>query len=407
VTPFLRAYAAPPAQGEPGRGIDRTLATIVLALVAIGIVMVYSASSALGGKEHGDELFFLKAQTFRSIVGLVAMFLIAGLNPSFLENHARKILVGALALLVLVIIPGVGIEVRHARRWLPLGFMTFQPAELMKLALVIYLADFLTRREKRLDSFRRGLMPPLVVLGIASLLILRQPSLGAVVLLGLLTGCLLLVGGARLWHLALVFVALSAVGTASIAAHPYQRERFQSFFDNEYDTSGEEYQVYQGMLALGSGGPFGKGFGHSQQKFFFLPDAHTDFIMAILGEEVGFAGTAVVILLFAALIARGLLIAWRAATRFTRLLAFGITASIFLQMALNLLVITHLVPTTGQPLPFLSYGGSNLTLTLIHMGVLLSLSRNAVARPAPRFERDERVRLGDDAIPSGAQFLTP
>ncbi|MFN0151383.1 MAG: putative lipid II flippase FtsW [bacterium] len=405
MTPFLRGRAEEGTK-SPSREMDTVLLGVVACILAIGVVMVYSASSALAGKSYGDELHFFKGQALRAVVGFVLMLWIASSDLNWLSRHARTILLGAFLLLALVLIPGIGIKIRGARRWLSLGFMTIQPAEFMKLALVVYLADFMTRREERLATFRRGVLPPLIVVAAACVLLFAQPSLGGVILLGTVAAGILLVGGARLHHLALAGGILCSLAIASILLNPYQSKRLRGFTDGTQNTMEEDYQGEQGILALGSGGALGKGFGHSQQKLFFLPDAHTDFIMAIVGEEMGFAGAVFVLFLYVVLFYRGVMIAWRSATRFKQLLALGLTLSIFCQAVLNLLVVTRLIPTTGQPLPFLSYGGSSLMFNLLHVGILLSLSRSTLPKPKLAV-RDERNVLYDSGLPSGAEFLRP
>ena len=304
MTPFLRRRDAETMRG-PTREVDTVLLVVAALILAIGVVMVYSASSALAGKSYGDELYFFKGQAMRALVGFVLMLLVASNDLNWLARHARLILLGAFLLLLLVLIPGVGIKIRGARRWLSLGFMTFQPAEFMKLAVVIYLADFMTRREERLRAFKRGILPPLIVIGAACVFVLAQPSLGGVVLLGSVAAGMLLVGGARLHHLLLAGVILAGLGAASIVANPYQMKRITSFQDGAQNTLEEDYQGEQGLLAFATGSVLGKGFGHSQQKLFFLPDAHTDFIMAIVGEEMGFVGSSFVLLLFVVLFSSG------------------------------------------------------------------------------------------------------
>jgi cell division protein FtsW len=405
VTRFLRV-SAERFRGPEHREPDRLLILAVLLLVGAGLVMVYASSTVKALQDHKDEFHYLKNHAVRALIGLALMIFLSYVNPLLLARHARKILLVALALLVLVLIPGIGIEARGARRWLPVGPLTLQPSELMKLALIIYFADFMTRREERLSRFGRGLLPPLVVLGGTAFLILLEPNLGAIMLLGLIGASLLFVGGARMRHLALVAVVLAFVAMLSLVAQPYQLARIRNFFDGEFDLGGDEYQVYQAILGLGSGGALGLGVGHSYQKYFFLPDAHTDFIMAIVGEELGFAGTLFILALFAVVLHRGLSIAWRSPTRFGSLLAFGLTASVFFQMLLNLSVVTHLIPTTGQPLPFLSYGGSNLLLSLSEMGILVSLSRWLPDRRSAKAPVPKSLLGALDVMPA-REFLKP
>jgi cell division protein FtsW len=406
VTRFLRV-PVDRFRGADRRDPDRLLLLAVFLLVGTGLVMVYAASTVMALQNHGDEFHYLKNHAFRALVGLAMMTGLAFANPLVLARHARAILLVALALLVLVLVPGIGIEARGARRWLPIGPLTLQPSEFMKLALVIYFSDFMTRREERLREFQRGLLPPLIVFAFAAFLILLEPNLGAIMLLGLIAGSLLFVGGARLHHLALVGILLALVAALSLAVQPYQLARIRNFFDGRFDLSGTEYQVFQAILGLGSGGAFGLGVGHSYQKYFFLPDAHTDFIMAIIGEELGYVGTLWILGLFALVVQRGLSIAWRSPTRFGRLLAFGLTASVFYQMMLNLAVVTHLIPTTGQPLPFVSYGGSNLLMTLSEVGILVALSRTL---PVRRHEKAPARKSLIDTFRSGftqEEFLRP
>jgi cell division protein FtsW len=403
MTRFLRAHVEE-LRGAHHRGFDLALLVVVGLLLLVGLVMVYSASTPRARELHHDELFFLRGQANRAAIGVILMAGLAYLNPQILARNARRILLVALCLLVLVLIPGVGSERRNARRWLAFGF---QPSEFMKVALIVYLADFMTRRHERMRSFGRGLGPPLVALGVAALLIKFEPHLSAIVMLGLVAMCLLFVGGARLHHLAAVAVVLAIVGVVSLVTAPYQMARLERFYDGRLDPSGDEYQIYQATLALGTGGVVGPGFGHSLQKFFFLPDAHTDFIMAIVGEELGFVGTLAVLVLFGILLQRGLSIAWRSSSRFNRLLAFGLTAAVFCQALLNLSVLTQLIPTTGQPLPFLSYGGSNLMMTLAEMGILLSLSRHVGTIPSPEDMTPRALVLPDGPAMPDAEFLMP
>jgi cell division protein FtsW len=376
-------------------------------------------SGPIARERHaGDEFYYLRGQATRAILGLVVMFLLSRLDPAFLARHARKILVVALVLLVAVLIPGIGIERRHARRWLVTGF---QPSEFMKLALVIYYADFMTRREERLQGFKKGLGPPLAVLCAASFLILLEPNLSPIALLGIIGVSLLFAGGARLAQLAPLCAAVLIAGGVSLLTRPYQLERLLEFYDGRLEPAGAEFQIYQATLGLGCGGIVGPGLGHSLQKYFFLPDAHTDFIMAIVGEELGFVGSIAVLALFALLLQRGLSIAWRSSNRFHRLLAIGLTTCLFCQTFVNLCVVTALIPTTGQPLPFLSYGGSNLMMTLAEIGLLLGLSRFAHERaPATAGGEREHERGRERRRPAGAlgpfggevalsreEFLTP
>jgi len=407
VTRFLRARVEE-IRGAGRRESDRTLLGVVFLLVVIGLVMIYSVSSPLARQRHaGDEFFYLRGQLSRAVLGLIVMIFLSHIDPAFLARHARKILLLGLFLLGIVLIPGIGIERRHARRWLVTGF---QPSEFMKLALIVYFADFMTRREERLGELKRGLGPPFIVLGVAGGLICLEPNLSPVALLGLIGVSLLFAGGARLRHLLPLCVAVGLAGVVSVTVNSYQHERLAKFYDGHLEPAGAEYQIYQATLGLGCGGIVGPGIGHSLQKYFFLPDAHTDFIMAIVGEELGFVGTIGILALFTILLQRGLSIARRSPNRFNRLLALGLTTSLFCQTFLNLCVVTALIPTTGQPLPFLSYGGSNLMITLVEIGLLLSLSRSTLERApgsVPASATVPRLALEGPPIFSREEFLTP
>jgi cell division protein FtsW len=348
--------------------------TVILAL--IGLVMVFSASAVVAGNRFHDSIYFLKRQVAWLAFGFLLLQLASRVDYAVWRKWAAPILALTVLLLVAVLIPSIGVMVKGARRWLRIGSMSLQPAELAKLALVIYLAAYLARKESRLTEFLHGVLPPLVVVGLAAGAILLQPDLGTVVVIGLMTLTLLFLAGARWSHLAGLLLAAVPVGAALILSSPYRRQRLLTFLDPTKDPTDAGFQMTQSLLAFGSGGPFGVGLGEGKQKLFFLPEAHTDFVLALVGEELGLVGTASVMLLFAVLVLKGIRIAGRAREPFGRYLALGITLLIGTQALINAGVVTGLLPTKGLTLPLVSYGGSSLVVTLLEIGILLSISRD-------------------------------
>ena len=348
---------------------------IALILVGVGLVMVYSASSVLASvKFSGNSSFFLERQIIRAAIGLALMCFLVRVPLDLWARGARLLLVVGLALLVLVLIFGQG---RNAQRWFWLPGFAFQPSEFVKLALVLYLADVLARREELMRDFKSGLLPRLLVIAAILGLIALQPDLGTAIAIGLISCIMLWIGGARPAHLLGCALVAAPFITLSLYLAPYQLRRFLSFIASfiAADSSGSNYQLDQSLLALGSGGLLGVGLGNSMQKQQFLPEPHTDFVFALIGEELGLAGTLSIIGLFAAFAIHGLRIAREAPTYHGFLLASGITAMISVYAMLNIGVVTGLLPTTGLPLPFISYGGSALLWNLCGVGILAGIAR--------------------------------
>ncbi len=356
---------------------DMWLFGLAVALLSAGIVMVYSASAIVAADRFHDPYFFLKKQLFWALLGGLALWGALRVDYRRLETVVVPLLVGAVVLLVLVLIPPFGQAINGTRRWIRMGPVSIQPAELAKLALVIYLAAFLSRNGEKRDDFWRGFVPPLAVAGLLAGLVFIQPDLGNCVAILALTFALLFLGGRRVSHLVLVCSAAIPLVLISIWAAPYRVRRIVAFMDPWGDPRGSGFQIIQSWLALGGGGPFGRGIGASQQKLFYLPESHTDFIFAIIGEELGFAGALAIVLLFAALVWRGLRIGLRAPDPFGAYLALGITVLIATQTLINLGAVTGLLPTKGLPLPFISFGGSALLVTMLSTGVLLNISQHA------------------------------
>lgn len=369
-----------PAAGQrPAKkpvAMDHTILFVTLTLALVGLVMVFSASAIVAGNRFQDPEFFLKRQIAWLGFGFLLMHLISRIDYQLWKKLAIPILVCMVALLVMVLIPGLGVAAKGARRWLRAGPLSIQPAEMVKLVAVIYLASYLTKKTDKIKLFRAGLLPALIVIGVLSGLVLLEPDLGTVVVIGLVTAGLLFLSGARLSHLVgLGLCAIPAV-LVLVLSSSYRRQRLMTFLAPWKDASDAGFQITQSFLAFGSGGPFGVGLGEGKQKLFFLPEAHTDFVLALVGEELGLAGTATVILLFALFVWRGFLISARARVPFGKYLGLGITLLIGLQALVNAAVVTGLLPTKGLTLPFVSYGGSSLVVSFVGVGMLLNISRD-------------------------------
>jgi cell division protein FtsW len=348
-----------------GRKDMHLLAATVL-LMVIGLLMVYTSSAGLGAARYeGDLYHYFRNQALRMLLAFTAMIVAMNVDYHRLRSVAPFLVLAAFAILVAVILPGVGKQVRGATRW---GVIPIQPSELGRFAVILYLSVFLAKRDN-IRSFRKAFLPCAVAIMGAASLTLMQPSLGsafALIFVGLIV---LYAAGARPLHVGSMLGAGALAAVACILKNPYQLERIMGFMGQ-----GAQYQMKQSLLALGTGGLVGKGFGGSMQKYLFLPDPHTDFVFSIYGEETGFVGTLILISLFIFLLLRGLRIARNAPDRFGFLLATGLVSGIGVFFALNIGVVTGLLPTTGLPLPFISYGGSALLVNAISVGVLLNIS---------------------------------
>jgi cell division protein FtsW len=343
--------------------------------------MIYSASAIRAQERFGDPTFFLKKQVAYACLGLLAMAWAMGRDLRTFQRLTPILFLGSLLLLLLVLVPHVGIRVNGARRWIRLFGLSFQPAELAKFSMILFLASYFARRQDRLDDFLDGFLPPLCMTGLMAGLIILQPNFGTAGILLFAALVLFFVGGARVSHLVATAGAALPVLVFLILRSTHGRTRFLALLDPARVSARATYQLDQSFYALGPGGLFGRGLGDSMQKLFFLPEPHTDFIFAIVGEEMGFAGAMLIVVLFGVLLWRGTRAAVRAGDPYASYLAMGITGLIVGQAALNMAVVSGLLPTTGVPLPFLSFGGSSLTLTLFGVGVLLNVSRRSMAAP--------------------------
>lgn len=360
------------------------IATIAV-LNVVGVVMVLSASSVASLTNYGSPWYFFFRQIMWTLLGLGAFVFALRLDYRRWRKLVRPLLIVSVVLLVVVLVPGVGIYVSGSRRWLGAGMLRFQPSEIAKLALLLYAADIVSRRSGELHDWRRVVRPVLLVLALFTALVMREPDLGSAMVLAIVVLAVLVAGGVKKRHLAVVFgLGISAV-TFLALAEPYRRTRMLTFLDPFADASNSGYQISQSLIALGSGGFTGVGLGAGRAKWNFLPNAHTDFIFAIIGEELGLIGCFLVMGLFIAFAVLGARAALRAPDRFGALVAAGATVWVVGQAVINIGAVVGLLPVTGIPLPFVSFGGSALITTMLATGILVNIARQerGPARPAP------------------------
>ncbi len=358
--------------------VDGSLVAVLIMLLLAGLLILFSATYYIA-QDRGDPLGEVKRQLIGIALGTVAMVFTSRVPYRFWRD--TWVVVGALAisavLLILVIIPGVGVYLNGSRRWLSVAGMSFQPSELAKMAVVLYMATTLTYRGKKIKSLIFGIVPVLLVPGVVFLLILQQPNLstaGSILITSLI---LIIIAGARWRHILLMLIGGIGVGGFYAWSAPYRRERLLSFTDPFAKMNDEGYQLAQSLIAFGSGGIFGMGLGMGRQKYAYLPYPESDFIFAIVGEDFGFVGCVAVIALFVAFMLCGMRIATRCRDKFGALLAAGITCSITVQAFLNMGVVIGILPTTGLPLPFFSSGGTSISITMAAVGILMNISRTA------------------------------
>jgi cell division protein FtsW len=354
---------------------DVWMIAATLGILAIGVVMVYSASAVAAFHDYGDAYYYVKRQLLFAVLGVAAMFTMMNVEYTFWRKWAVPALLACFGMLVIVLIPGIGVWRGGARSWLGIGSFGIQPSEFMKLAMTFFLAKLLSERHNQITQFTRGLLPPLGIMGLAFGLIMLQPDLGTGVVMIGASLLMIYVAGARQSHLG----GLALIGVAGlvglIAAAPYRLQRITAFLDPWKDPLGAGYQSIQSLYAIGPGGLVGLGLGMSRQKYNYLPEPQTDFIFSILAEELGFIGGSLLLMLFLLLIWRGMRTAITISDPFGSLLATGIVGIIAVQVLINIGVVIGLLPVTGVTLPLVSYGGSSLTLLLTALGILLNLSR--------------------------------
>jgi cell division protein FtsW len=360
---------------------DYILLIVALALVGIGIVMVYSTSAILAGDRFQDPYYFLKRQALYAGIGFVLMILMMFFPYEVLKRFAYPILILSILFLIAVLIPGIGHRAGGSMRWLKIQSFSFQPSEFAKLGLIIFLAYFLTKKEEKIRSFSFGFLPTILLSGIVIALVVKEPDFGAALFLTVMVFLLLFVSGARLIYVVGAFLTIAPVAYYFLMnGGGYRYKRLISFIQPWEDPTGTSFQIIQSFLSFGSGGLFGLGLGEGRQKLFFLPAPHTDFIFSIIGEELGLVGVMIVVLLFFILTLRGIQIGLSLEDRFGAYLALGITLMISLQAVINMGVVLGLLPTKGLTLPLISYGGTSLVTNLVGVGILLHLSTHMERR---------------------------
>ena len=360
---------------------DYLLLTIVTILISLGTVMVYSASAILANDRFHSSTFFIKKQILWAGISLFLIFVLTKMDYHKYEKYTKVFLFISLILLVVVLFSP---PTKGASRWIRLGPIVFQPSEFFKYALVLFMAHSLSQRKNKIKNFKYVFLPYFLVLGIASLLMIKEPHLGAVLSTSMIFLVMLFVGGTKMKHVLLISAPLAVAIFLVVFAFGYKKQRVNDYLKSVQDPLEGSYQMKQSALGLGSGGIRGAGLGEGKQKLFFLPEPHTEFIFATIGEEGGFLTCAAIMILFLILTLRGLSIANRAPDDFGFLLAFGISFCIFICALINAGVVVGLLPTTGIPMPFLSYGGSSLIFSSVGIGVLLNISRQTRFVPSPR-----------------------
>ncbi|MDQ0352784.1 cell division protein FtsW [Alkalibacillus filiformis] len=358
------------------RNIDYPLFIMIVILSCIGLVMVYSASFVYAGMnpDIDNPSFYFNRQRLWVILGLAVFLVVSLFSYRKLGNFIKLLIIATLVMLVLVLIPGVGVERNFSTRWLSLGPVLFQPSELAKVAMILYFAKVYTNKRNKLHHFGQGVLPPLLVLAFVGGLIVLQPDLGTAASIILACGMILLFAGIRIHHL--LFLGTTAVVgvVLLILGADYRMGRFTSFLDPFADPAGDGYQLIHSLIAIANGQVTGVGLANSVQKSGFLPEAHTDFIMSIIAEELGLIGAVAVISIYFVFMFKGILIAKRAPDGFGRLLAFGITFQIVTQAMINFAAVSGLMPITGITLPLISYGGSSMLITFFLLGVLMNIA---------------------------------
>lgn len=362
---------------------DFALCITIFLLLSLGIIMVLSASAPSSLSTNGNSYTYVIKQLVFAIIGIILMFIISRFDYRIYKKFYKIAYIISIVALISVIIPGIGVEVKGAKRWINLGFGNFQPSEIAKIGLIIFYAGYLTEHKNELGFFWRGciksfcfLIPPIAIL------FFIQDHLSASVVIIAITSIMMIMGGTKIKDFITIAVAGGSVGAAGMlflatkgTKGTFRLARLTTFLDPWQDPTGDGWQVTQGLYAIGSGGLFGVGLGQSKQKYLYIPEPHNDFIFAIIAEELGFVGCLVVISLFAIFIWRGILTAMKAPDSFGSLLAVGITSLVGIQAIINIAVVTSSMPATGMSLPFFSYGGTALLILLCSMGVLLNISR--------------------------------
>lgn len=352
---------------------DYWIIFISFLLLGFGLVMVFSTSYYKGLTDFNDTYYFFRKQLLFAFIGLVLFFVFSNIPYNFYRQRMRLVLLICIISLCAVLI--VAETINGAKRWIDIGFTSFQPSEFVKLGMIIYTASIMVKKQPVLDKFKRAIVPPLIVIAFICLLLVFEPHYSAILIICGTCAVIIYCAGARIKHLFLLTLTGLPILIAVLFMDEYRVARLTSVIDPWKDQSGEGYQLLQSLFAIGPGGLTGSGLGNSIQKLAYLPEAHTDFIFSIIGEELGFIGGATLICLFIALIIRGIMISIQAPDQFGTLLGVGIVTLVAIETIFNLCVVTGLFPVTGVPLPFISYGGSALVVKMIELGILLNISR--------------------------------
>jgi cell division protein FtsW len=361
-------------RGRPFGGLDPVLLASTGVLVCIGILMVYSASFVFAQDTYHDGLYFLKRQAVFAVVGGLLLLGLARVRFQFWDKVAWPLAVLSYASLLALFVPGLGVTVGGARRWLALPFFRVEPSEFAKLALIVLLAHCLAARGERIKDFKHGLLPLLGMVAAFMAVIIKEPDLGTCITIGVVALVMLFLGGARKKHMAAIGAAVAPLLVVAVMCADYRMRRVLAFLSPWDDPLGNGFQIIHSFLAFGSGGVLGQGAGAGLQKLWYLPQSHTDFIFSVLAEELGLVGVVFVVAVFATFIIRGLMVSARAEDTFGYYLGVGLTLMIGLQAIINICVVMGLLPTKGLTLPFISYGGTSLALNLVAVGMLLNVA---------------------------------
>lgn len=353
---------------------DKFLLVSVIGLVIFGLIMIFSSSAIMAFKKYGDSFYFFKKQGMWSLISIAGMLIVSRFNVDIWKKLTMPMIILSYVLLLLVIIPGIGSEINSARRWFRIGPLSFQPSELAKLSVITYLSAYIINRGERIGDFWNGFIPPLVVVGMIFGLILVEPDMGTAFVIAIGSAAMLFIGGASMIHIIGIFLTFLPLGFLLILNMGYRINRVKAFLDPWADPYGVGYQISQSFLAFGKGGLLGRGIGEGRQKLFFLPEAHTDFVFSVVGEELGFAGCFIVTLIFLFFLWRCFRIIKAHWGTFEGYMSAGISIFIGVQIILNMFVVTGMFPTKGLALPFISFGGTSLLANMAMTGILYAIS---------------------------------
>ena len=357
---------------------DGLLVAAVTMLLTIGLIMVFSASAVVAEEKYGSLLYYSRKQILWGFLCILTIFIFSRTKYTNLSKKGFPIIGIVVSSVLLIGLFVWGDVVNGARRWYSLGFASFQPSEISKIALIIYFADIFSRKGEILRNWKKGLLPHIIILCLIVIPILFQPDLGTAVMISMIISIMAFLSNIRFKHVLAGVTFLVPAAFIKIHSSDYQTSRISSWLDNLTNPLGSGHQIKQSLIGLGKGGILGSGIGASKQKFFFLPDSHTDFVFSILGEEAGFIGTSIVLILFLIILWRGISISKHAPSAFAQFLAVGLTMHLVLYGFMNVAVVTMLVPTTGLPMPFISYGGSSLIGVGLSVGILINISRHTL-----------------------------